>query len=256
VNNDNIHSRENRHKNRKPLSQSEKTKMQARGRLKDARHWFLQRYGSALPRISRGRRILSWVADHARLGYPANPEGAVRRCCGELAPWLKVTELDELVAESEESNKCWTNDQSAMVLEIGVRVWMKYRYRFLGACDDPDHEVRSEDERARNAAYSRKYRAGKGASTKRGRPRLNLSEADRAARRRRQAAERKRAERCRKKAAMSGEGDVTPKSSGHNIVMITSDEFSVTSLLVRRTPQASRRQPRTIDVDSSHSVSP
>ena len=92
----------------------------ARGRIKEARAEFARRGWDTLPQGIRGQRILAWIACMARDGYPSNPEAAVRRICGGLAPYLKEHELAALIESTRAVNRRFSHDQSAMVLEISV----------------------------------------------------------------------------------------------------------------------------------------
>jgi hypothetical protein len=123
-----------------------------------------------LPPSDRGHRILCWVADQAWLAYPANPEAAVRRECRRCAPWLTAAALDELVEATKTSNKRWSHDQSATVLELSMRDSQALSLRFLGCADDPTFERRLKIKRAKNAACKRKSRAAKRSGRRRGRP--------------------------------------------------------------------------------------
>jgi hypothetical protein len=240
--------------------------MIARGRLKKARHWLDHPRRRVRPKSRRG--ILGWVADHARLAYPADPEGAVRRCCCQFAPKLTDSELDELVVQSETSNKTWTNDQCAAVLGISFDDNLKIGFRFIGCDDDANYDRRREREKSKSKRYSRKYRAKKGASTKRGRPAVNLSEADKEVRRALDA-ERKRTKRAENS---SGRPRGRPKkcvqknSSAYKIKdkkknNIKTDEFIRTHFsnasaynqpLVSRAPKAPERQaPPVLEATSS-----
>jgi hypothetical protein len=142
----------------------------ARGRLAEARKWFEHRGWEVLPQGERGRRILRWGADHARLADPANPKRSVRRWCRSWDPRLTVDELDELVAYTENSNKRWSADQCAVVLEITVRDRSTLGLRFIGAADDPNYEVRHDNKRAKDAERARRSRAARSTGAKRGRP--------------------------------------------------------------------------------------
>jgi hypothetical protein len=113
----------------------------------------------------------------------------------------KVTpkELNKLVDDTRHSNKRWSTDHSAIVLEISVRNRTKHKLWHLGADDDPNHEIRRGITRAKAAERVRKFRAKHSTGTaKRGRPALELSP-ERGAERRtpnvRDAAER-HAKRC------------------------------------------------------------
>ena len=151
-------------------SNSDKSMLIARGRLKEARKLFAHRGWEVLPQGIRGQLILKWVSDHAWLAYPANPKGAVRRHCGQLAPWLKEDGLAELIAATAESNKRWSHDQSATVLEISMRDSRALGFRFVGCDDDPTYERRLKIKRAKSAARQRKFRAANSTGRKRGRP--------------------------------------------------------------------------------------
>jgi len=73
-----------------------------------------------LPQGIRGQRILALCACLAWDGYPSDPTAAVRRICGDLAPYLKGPELAELIAKTWATNRRFSHDQCAMVLEISV----------------------------------------------------------------------------------------------------------------------------------------
>jgi hypothetical protein len=201
-------------------------KMKARTRLKGARKWLIHIGG--LRQGFRGEQILKWGADQAWLAAEKDwkRERSVRNWCRSVAPSLTKAELDQLVADAATSNKSWTNDQCATVLEIGWRDIQEHGFRFIGADDDPNYEIRLGLKREKAAARGRKFRAARSTGAKRGRPALQLSEEERLARNRAQGAERKRAERERKKAAMGVTlKPVTPLKK-YNIGSVT--HFSVT----------------------------
>jgi hypothetical protein len=151
---------------------ADKTALLARCRLKDAKRWFAIRGWEVLPQDERGRRILSWGADHAWLAASRNPQTSVRNWCRKWAPWLTVTELDEIVECTRLSNKRWSNDRSAAVLEISVTDRTKHKLWHHGANDDPSYDRRRRDQLDKSAARSRKYRAHKSTGRPRGRPKL------------------------------------------------------------------------------------
>jgi hypothetical protein len=194
----------------------------ARGRLADARKWFEHRGWDVLPQNERGQRILQWGADHAWLAAPSNPQRSVRRWCKKYAPRLTAAELDRIVAETRTSNKRWSHDHSAMVLEITVRDLVALGLRFLGASDDLNHEIRLGIARAKAAARGRRFRADHSTGRKPGRPSLGLSAEDMQARRRVQAKERKRRSRMSRK---------NPSRDISNICGVT--QFSVTQTAPR-----------------------
>jgi hypothetical protein len=169
---------------------ADKTALLARGRLAEARRWFTHLGWDVLPEGIRGRRILRWGADQAYLASPGNPKRSVRRWCRKWDPQLSNVELGELVAGTRHSNKRWSSDQCAAVLGITVRDRESFRFRFLGACDDPNHEVRLELKREKNAARNRRHRAAHSTGASRGRPALELPPEDRLARSKAQDAER------------------------------------------------------------------
>jgi len=103
-------------------------------------------------------------------GYPSDPEAAVRRICGGLAPYLKEHELAALIESTRAANRRFSPDQCAMVIEISVTDCLARGYRFLGADNDPDYVDRDKAKRARNAACKRKSRAAKRSGRPRGRP--------------------------------------------------------------------------------------
>jgi hypothetical protein len=144
----------------------------ARGRLSDARKWFAHRGWKVLPKGIRGQRILRWGADQAWIAAPTDQKrkGSVRNWCRRWAPTLKDAELDQVVADTIESNKRWSADQSATVLGIAMRDRITHGFRFIGAMDDPNYEKRLAMKADKHAARSRRYRAAHSTGTKRGRP--------------------------------------------------------------------------------------
>jgi hypothetical protein len=144
--------------------------IRARGRLSNAKKVFADRQWDVLPQGIRGQRILRWGADQAYLADPTHPEISVRRWCRKWAPWLKPAELDEIVAYTQTSNKRWSDDECAAVLEVNVADRQRLRLRFIGADDDPNYEIREGLQREKNAGYSRTYRAKRRTGRPRGRP--------------------------------------------------------------------------------------
>jgi hypothetical protein len=177
-------------------SSDDKWAMIARGRLADARRWFVILGWDQLPQSQRGRNILRWGADHASMANPAHPKRSVRNWCSYWDRTLTERELDQIVADTAHSNKRWTADQSATILGIGVRDREAHRLWFNGADDDPNYDIRRETQRAKDAAKKRRRRAARSTGAPRGRPALQLSPEEALARRRAQAANRKRAERA------------------------------------------------------------
>jgi hypothetical protein len=220
--------------------------MLARGRLSEAKKWFAHRGWEVLPQGIRGQRILGWGADQAYLASPANPNGWVRRWCRRWAPWLKEAELAELVARTvdQQHNKRWSGDECAAVLEITVRDRTAHGFRFIGADDDPTHEIRLGVKREKAAARARKFRAVHRTGAKRGRPALQLSKEDRLARSNAQAAERmKRLRALRKNASrplidISSVTEFSVTDMSHDVEDQTADS---------RSPQAIRRQAPTCE---------
>lgn len=140
----------------------------ARGRLSEAKKWFAHRGWAVLPRGNRGQRILEWGCDHAWLAVGATGNDwkrnrSVRNWCRRWDPLLTDAELDQLVARTVTSNKRWSHDQCAAVLEITVRDRQAHGFRFFGANDDPNYEIRHAMKRDKAAARARKYRAANGA---------------------------------------------------------------------------------------------
>jgi hypothetical protein len=134
-----------------------------------------------LPQNDRGERIIQWVADHTWIGYPSGPEAAVRRICWPLAPWLSDSQIDDLVETTRTSNKRWSHDHCAMVLDITVADCLAQGFRFLGAADDPDYLERERARLVKKAASARKRRAAKSTGRPRGRPRLDMTPEERRA---------------------------------------------------------------------------
>jgi hypothetical protein len=87
----------------------------ALGRLSEARKWFEHRGWHVLPQNDRGQAILRWGADHAWLAAPTDQKRkrSVRNWCRRWEPRLSKTDQDQLVADTVNSNKRWTHDQSA-----------------------------------------------------------------------------------------------------------------------------------------------
>jgi hypothetical protein len=127
-----------------PNKRIDKTALRARGRLKNARRWFAHRGWDVLPQGIRGQRILRWCADQIYLANPTNPKLSVRNQCRKLAPWLTTAEMDGLLAYVATSNKRWSDDQCATVLEITVRDRQTLGVWFVGADDDPNYEQRRD----------------------------------------------------------------------------------------------------------------
>jgi hypothetical protein len=136
------------------------------------------------------------------LAAPSGPQRSVRRWCRRWAPWLTVTELNKLVADTEHSNKRWSHDQSAAVLEVSAADREKFKLWHIGANDDPNYEIRRGILRTKAAERVRKYRAAHSTAAKRGRPELKLSQEEALARRRAQDAERARKYRASRKNAL------------------------------------------------------
>lgn len=164
--------------------------MIARCRLKEAKAWFAHRGWEQLPQGVRGQNILRWGGDHDWLAASGNRQTSVRRWCRKWASWLTVSELNELVAYTNGSNKRWSPDQCATVLEISVTDRTKLKLRHLGADDDPNYEVRLGITRANAKERARRYRAKHSTGAKRGRPALKLSPEEKLARSNAQAAKR------------------------------------------------------------------
>jgi hypothetical protein len=208
------------------------TTLLARGRLADARKWFARLGWDVLPQSIRGRRILQWGADHAWLAAPSGPQRSVRLWCRRWAPWLTVTELNKLVTDTENSNKRWSHDQSAAVLEVSAADREKFKLWHIGANDDPNYEIRRGILRTKAAERARKYRAANGTGAKRGRPELKLSQEEALARRRAQDAERARKYRASRKNASRPLIYIDPVT-----------EFSVTETNPKPIQSDGRRQP-------------
>jgi hypothetical protein len=146
-------------------------RLQARGRLGNLNKLMAVRDWIVLPQGRRGQRILKWGAHHAWRAAERNPERSCRRWCRKKAPWLKPHELDELVAYT--ASRCttwWSHDDSAVCLDVGVCEREANSLWFLGACDDPDYEIRGMIKNAKAMMRARRRRAAKGTGRPRGRP--------------------------------------------------------------------------------------
>jgi hypothetical protein len=197
-----IHDRANPRKNSKLSSVSDIAVLRARGCLSNAKTLFAHRGWDELPSDERGQRILDWGADQAYLASPTNPARYVRLWCRRWNPRLTKLELDEIVAATPGRNKHYTPDQSALVLEVGVRDREALRLWFLGADDDPCYEYRNKAEKAKAAARACKYRTLHSTGAKRGRPALQLSEEERNDHERMQGAKRSQTHRGRAKSGL------------------------------------------------------
>jgi hypothetical protein len=153
------------------------------------------------------------------MASPANPIRSVRRWCRKWAPGLTTKQLNEIVERTKTSNKRWSHDQSAAVLEVSLDDNIALRFRFIGAHDDPDYVRRRVIQRAKDADRKRLDRAKNRTGAKRGRPAHDLSPDDKLVRSNAQAAERMRRHRALRKNA-----------SGHLIDIGNRTEFSVTHL--------------------------
>ncbi|MBR0934868.1 hypothetical protein [Bradyrhizobium jicamae] len=173
--------------------------IRAAGRLADAKKIFAHRGWDVLPQNIRGQRILAWGADMAFLASPNNPKRSVRNWCRKWAPWLKPAELDKIIAGTGTTNKRWNDDQCAAVLVITVSDRTTLGLRFIGAEDDPDHKVRDDLRREKNAACQRRRRAANSSGSKAGRPTLNLTAEQKKAHVREQTAKRNVRLRARRK---------------------------------------------------------
>ena len=174
--------------------------MIARCRLSEARKWFKNRGSEILPQTERGWRILKWGADQAWM-CSTTPQLSVKRWANRWAPWLTKEQLNDLIKRTKTSNKRWSADQCAVVLEISVTERAELRFRHLGANDDPEYRIRDEIKRAKSAERSRRWRAARSTGAKRGRPSLQLSTEESLARRRAQDAERAKRYRASRKNA-------------------------------------------------------
>jgi hypothetical protein len=116
----------------------------ARCRLKEARIWLEDQGLKHLPNNERGIRIVRWGADQAWCAAPKNHQVSVRRWCHKWAPWLTKSELDAMVIRTSTSNKRWSIDQCAIVLEVSLEDHMRLKLRHIGANDDPSYNLRRE----------------------------------------------------------------------------------------------------------------
>jgi hypothetical protein len=223
--------------------------MMARGRLKAARKLFEHRGWKELPQGVRGQRVIAWGAVMAWLAAETDQkrELSVRRWIRCWWPRIKDAELDQIVADTVVANKRWSNDECAIVLEVGV-LDRPISLQFIGADNDHHYEIRNGIRRAKAAARARKCRAARSTGRPPGRPALQLAEEDRIARRRAQDAERKRAKQA---AECSGRPRGRPKSENasaktpsrhlsNNIGSVTElkrTDFSVTETSDSRAPQ-------------------
>jgi hypothetical protein len=190
-----------RSRERAQESDVDKASLLARCRLAEAKRWFAHRGWQVLPQGIRGQSILRWGADHAWLAASGNSQTSVRRWCRKWAPWLTAADQSELFDYLKDSNKKWSADQSACVLEISVMDRTKLKLRHIGADDDPNYEARLGIHRDEAAVRARKYRLKHRTGAKRGRPALPLSQEELLTRRRAQDAQRAKRYRASRKNA-------------------------------------------------------
>jgi hypothetical protein len=152
----------------KPITE-DKVVVIARGRLKEAKHFFGVQGWSELT-----QNVLEWGCDHAWMAADVRDllphlalqrqKRSVRNWLRSKAPKLTNAELYRMVERTVTSNKCWTHDQSAAVLGISVRDLQEHGYRFFGANDDPNYLIRDAAYRAKEAERKFRARAAKGAA--------------------------------------------------------------------------------------------
>jgi hypothetical protein len=177
-----------------------KSLMFARGRLLDLPKVFLHRgwHVAGMPKNDRAYRILRCLADHVWIAKQHHEEieirfDIIRHLCVKFAPWMTPAELQQIVDDTPKSNKRWTNDQVARVLELTALEAAEIGgLRFLGACDDDDRIIRDAIKRAKTAERNRRYRASRRTGAQRGRPSSNLSDEERVKLKKAQNAERNR----------------------------------------------------------------
>jgi hypothetical protein len=166
--------------------------MRARCLLKEMRRLFEHRGWDVLPKTEWGLRILRLGADLAWLAAQANPKRSVRTWCRRYGRAFSPDELDAIIAATDSSNKRWTGDQIATVLEVTASDRAAMGFRQIGACDDPNYERRRKSQRQKEAACQRQLRASRSTGRTRGRPPLNLSPEEKLSRKREQNAARAR----------------------------------------------------------------
>jgi hypothetical protein len=146
-------------------------RMRARGRIGNLNKLMAVRQWDVLPQGRRGQRILRWACHHVWRAADRNPERSVRNFCRKRAPYLKPAEVDQLVAATADGcTTWWSNDDSAAVLEVGVCEREANTLWFIGACDDPDYEMRNMVKAAKAMMRARRRRAAKSTGRPRGRP--------------------------------------------------------------------------------------
>lgn len=205
-----VHLRANQRKREQRGDNHQLPPVVAAGRLKEARRWFEICGWHEVPRNDRGWKILQWGADHAWMASSKDPVGSVRRWCRRVAPSLSDTEMSEILDYVATSNKLWTHDQSATVLELSLDDCKAHGFRFLGANDDLNFERRLTINRQKDATRKRKERAERSTGRPRGRPRLQLTVEERLLHEKELAAQRQQKRRAR---MSSGRPPGRPKSA-------------------------------------------
>lgn len=209
--------------------------VRARCILKYLRAWFEIQGWKAIPRDKRRNGRLRWVADFACVAYPRDQKRAIRRECLKVAPDISDDEVDRLVDYTGTSNKWWTADMSATVWGISARARDRHHLWGFGANDDINYEWRIQRNLEKDAERKRIGRAAKRSGRPRGRPRLDMTPAEKKAHRNSQAAERMKRYRLRKNpsAPIRTTADALKRNAAHPPYPTTIDQ--------RREPKATRR---------------
>lgn len=177
-----------------------------------------ERCGSHLPDDDAGREYLTHLINHMIRLVP-NGVSAARANARLRAPWLTVAELDDLISSALDS----LNHPPISAAKLGKAFRLtadEMKRRGITTIMAFDHGA--EETRRRQREWVAQARRKAGASTKRGRPALDLSPEEKRAHIRAKAAERKRRSRRM---------NVTENPSTHHpsIRECDVDEFSVTS---------------------------
>lgn len=208
------------------------TVVRALGMLAEARRWFKHKGWETLPISRRGWLIVQWGAEVAWHGNPGNPDRGARAWCCKWQPLLKLkqnkTKLDHIIAEALRTKTLWAPDVGGAILEITVSDLATLGFRFLGAYDDQNYDIRREIRKEKNAECQRRRRAKNRTGAGRGRPPLQLPEDTRKMHDKAQAARRAREYRARKKA------DAVPACVTEKCVTRVKDIGAVTELNVTR----------------------
>ena len=149
--------------------------MIARLRLKQATRWFAKKGKETV----RSQSVIRWISCQAWLSASRNPPATVRAVLTRLAPTLSSNDIQDLIEHTKGNISRWTSDQCAEVLQISVWDREALQLWHLGAIDDYDYAIRGQLRAQKSALRVAKFRAKNTSPRRRGRPRKDLTKAQR-----------------------------------------------------------------------------